>query len=195
MTTLKEAEGRLERLPTLRAYLIGTVMGIVLSLVAQLILKPISIGSDFYGNFTVISGNRIVEVIPPGTYYVEVAFALAGGILLWWFLQKWFVVGVRGDTWDKITHGVNETGLSSFVTKLSENLDKLKLQGYETHPHPGERGTFHFDVESTYEGDDVTVHLTIEPYVALIEAKASDRDSLELARLVIATLNETSKGN
>jgi hypothetical protein len=195
MPTLSEAEDRLAKLPTLRAYVIGTVMGIALSLIAQLILKPISIGSDFYGNFTIMSGNRIVGVIPPATYYLEVGFALVGGILLWWFLQKWFVVGVRGDTLDKITHGVSETGLSSFVTKLSVNLDKLKLQGYETHPHPGERGTFHFNIQSTYEDDDVNVHLTIEPYVALIEAKASDRESLGLAKLVIATLNETSKGN
>ena len=134
----------------------------MLSLVAQLILKPISIGSDYFGNFTVISGNRIVEVIPRGTYYVEVGLALAGGMLLWRFLQKWFVVGVRGDTWDKITHGVSETGLSSFVTKLSANLDKLKLQRYETHPHPGERGTFHFNIQSTYEDDDVNVHLNRE---------------------------------
>jgi hypothetical protein len=186
--TAKEAENRLAGLPTRRAYLIGTVMGIALSLVAQLLLKPISIGSDTYGNYTIRSGDRVVSTVPPTTYFVLAILGLGVAIVAWWFLQRW-LAGVTGWTNDKVHHGVGEAGLSSFVSQLTSSLEKLKIHGFETHSHPGDPGTFELALVSTYDEDD-NVRLKVEPFVALVEARAGDRLSLEGARMAIACIRE-----
>jgi hypothetical protein len=186
--TAKEAENRLAGLPTRRAYLIGTVMGIALSLVAQLLLKPLSVGSDYLGNYTIKSGDRVVSVTPVINYYALAIFGLAAAIFAWWFLQRW-LAGVTGWTSDKVHHGVGATGLSSFVSQLTSSLEKLKIHGFETHSHPGDPGTFELALVSTYDEDD-NVRLTIEPFVALVEARAGDRLSLEGARMAIACVRE-----
>src|SRR6266568_905953 len=186
--TAKEAENRLAGLPTRRAYLIGTVMGIALSLVAQFLLKPLSVGSDPFGNYTIKSGDRVVSVIPVANYYVIIILALGGAIFAWWFIQRW-LAGVTGWTSDKVHHGVGAAELSSWVSQLTSSLDKLKIHGFETHSHPSDAGTFGLAIRSTYDDDD-NVHLTVEPFVAVVEARAGDRLSLDGARLTIGCIRE-----
>jgi len=184
----KEAENRLAGLPTRRAYLIGTVMGVALALVAQLLVKPLSVGSDSFGNYTIKSGDRVVATVPPVTYYAEVIVGLAAAIIAWWLLQRW-LAGVTGWTSDEVHHGFGESGLSSFVEKLHSSLDKLKIHGFETHAHPGDPGTFELAMQSTYDDED-NVRIKIKPFSANVEAKAGDRVSLEGARMAIACIRE-----
>ncbi len=165
-------------------------MGIALSLVAQLLLKPISIGSDSFGNYTVRSGDRVVSTTSPLGYYSLVIFGVFIVVIGWWFALKWDA-GVRGWTLNKVPHGVDAAGLKSFVSNLSSSLEKLKIYGWETHSHPGGPGTFELALQSSYDDED-TVRLTIEPFIALVEAKDDDRLSLDGAKMAIGCIRELS---
>jgi hypothetical protein len=88
-----EAQERLAKIPTLRATFIGLVFGILLSLVAQLFLKPISVLPGAGGNYTVYAGSQVIWTGSAGSYYFEGGLFFAVALIAVWFLQKRLTVG------------------------------------------------------------------------------------------------------
>ncbi len=157
-------------------------MGIVVSLIAQLLLKPISIDQPLGGNYTVRSGNEVIWIVAPGGYYTAVGLFLAGALFLAWYLQKRLTVGT-GLTLDKIEHGVARDNLVAFVEQIDSSLKKLDKYGYQVHSYPPEDGSFVRGVRLSDEEED-SITVKIQPFVATFEAHLETR-SLEAVKEVM----------
>src|SRR5690348_17297504 len=107
--TIEEAERRLANLPSLKATLVGIIIGIGISVFAQLILKPYSFQSRNTVNGTVLVtyfGSQQAGEIAATTYYFFVLVGLVGCVFVWWFVQK-RLTGLSGKATKTIEHGTD----------------------------------------------------------------------------------------
>ena len=188
--SIDEAERRFASLPSLKSTLVGIIVGIAISIFAQLILKPVSFGSYQTVNGTILVtyfGNQQVGTIAPFVYYVLAIIGLVASLFVWWFVQK-RLTGLTGVAVTPVTHGVGPSGLEAYVAKLDKYLDeKLKLHGYELQNYQTEQGEFVRAVRFRESADDLLT-LRVKPYVVDVKADITG-DSIQAGKTVITYIN------
>lgn len=186
-TTAEEAQRRLETLPsTLRATFVGVLMGIGISIVSELALKPIIVNPNAYGNYTVYLGGSQTSTISPVGYYLILSVAMAG-IIIFSFLVYKKVIGLSGVTVNTISHGIDAAGLEAYVARLDKYLEeKLTMYGYDWTKHQNEDGNFVRGVFSKKEDVDL-VTVKIKQFELTVESEidpTSNRAALDAIKWI-----------
>ena len=188
--SIEEAERRLASLPSLKSTLVGVIIGIGISIFAQLILKPFSYQSYQVGNnITLVTyfGNQKVGEITPFLYYFGIVAGLFLSLVAWWLVQK-RVTGITGIAVKEVPHGMDHSKLEGYVEKLDRYLDdKLRLHGYELQNYQTQAGEFVRAVRFR-DGEDDLLKMKVKPYVVTVEAPIKT-DSIQAARTVITYIN------
>jgi hypothetical protein len=124
---ISEARKLLSRVPDLKATVVGLLMGLVLALIAQLLLKPLEISPQLNGNMTLVYGSsRVAVVVVPVIQYVAyLVLAFAVAVFLYWKLQT-RMLGLSGRTLDVRPHGLkSHDDIKELVDELTEHLQKI----------------------------------------------------------------------
>mgnify|MGYP001033114754 CR=1 FL=1 len=127
MSTIAEAKQQLEKLPELRSLVFGLVIGILLAVVAQLILRPLEVKNEqsilifSYGGAEIFRSER-------NFYFVASVIAFVGLIVL----ARWGYRRYRGlhiPVKEKFSH---QKPVDDLATKIFEKLTLLgTLYGFE----------------------------------------------------------------
>jgi len=187
--TIEEAEKLHAQKPSMRATFLGLLMGIVLALIAQFLLKPIEVREEHAGNFTVYLGNRPIGEHPIVNFFVIVLGLFGLACFFFWIIQMQ-VFGFLGRTYQQVQHGMVGEDLEYFIGELDKSLAKVERYGYELKKYPSEPGTFARGLRLSESKED-SISLKIHPLIAILE---SDKDlpSLQAAKRAIDSVSASS---
>jgi len=185
--SVDQAKKLLERKPSVKATSIGVIMGILLGLAAQFILKPFQVREEPPGFFAVYMGNQLLGVMKIFDYFLTTAAVIGILLLIYWIITMQ-VIGLRGKTYDEVPHGVKKEDLDDFVDQIDESLEKAKRYGYGLVKYTIEEdGTYPRGIRLSGMKED-SISIRIRPLIAVVESD-KDSSSLEAARRTIEIIS------